>query len=338
MKKLFAVTLLCTSFAHASNGTIEAPIAKELALKTIEQIEAKALLPTSQADYDAAKQRVQSFIAGDTAAFDRKQLYRVINQMLDTIDSDGHTMLWSREVTEHSERSDPPLTVIPGQIRVVDTPHGKSLVIAPPAISTRDAKTMREYVTAMLRDIASADHRQRSCALVVNLSGQTGGNAWPPMLVLAPLFSTQNTARFVDRDDKREPVADPAVIKNFGKRVGKVPPNMLARFSGQPFGVVYAKATASAGEMLAIALQGEPGRSRSFGAPTYGMTTANMAVDMPDHATLLLTTTRYAVGDQPVIRGKLAPDVVASAQDAVQQAAEWAALQSPACKAHHAKP
>lgn len=333
MKKLFVAALLCSPFAQASNGSIEAPIAKALVAKTIEQVEAKALLPASQADYDAARQRLQAFVAGSAASFDRKQLYRVVNAMLATIDSDGHTMLWSREVTQRAERSVPSLDVIPSQVRVVDTAHGAALVVNPPAISTSEPKAMQNYVAAMLQGIANAEGLARSCALVVDLSGQTGGNAWPPMLVLEPLFSAHNTARFADRDNQRTQIAAPAIFRNFKKRVGNVPANALARFREQPYGVVYAQDTASAGEMIAIALQGEPGRSRSFGTQTYGMTTANVPVEMPDNALLLLTTERYALGDQPVLRGKLAPDVATAPQQAVQQAAEWASAQSPACKA-----
>lgn len=335
MKKLFAATLLTASFAYAGNGTstIDAPIAKELAAQTIQKIEAQALLPASQSDYDAARRRVQAFLAGDAASFDRKQLYRVINDMLDTIDSDGHTMLWSREVTQRAERSVPSLEVIPSQVRVIDTPHGSALVVTPPAISTSDTKAIQDYVTAMQGGIAGTKGLERSCALVVDLSGQTGGNAWPPMLVLEPLFSADNTARFVDRNNRREQLAHPAIFRNLKRRLGTVPKNALERFRGHPYAVVYANATASAGEMIAIALQGEPGRSRSFGAQTYGMTTANVPLEMPDNATLLLTTSRYALGEQPVIRGKLAPDVALPAPEAVQRAAEWAVAQSPACRA-----
>ncbi|XLZ67903.1 S41 family peptidase [Massilia sp. SR12] len=240
-------------------------------------------------------------------------------------------MLWSQEVTQGFERSTPSLETIPEQVRVVDTPQGAVLVLNLPAIHSSDSKAMQAYVTASFDSIAATDGLARSCALVVNLSGQTGGNAWPPMLVLEPLFTAQNTAQFVAREDKRFQVAHPAVIQNVKRRVGEVPPNPLERFRGQNYGVVLARSTASAGEMIAMALQGEPGRSRSFGSQTYGMTTANQTVQMPDNALLLLTTSRYAFGMQAAIRGKLQPDVPTSAHDAVQQAAEWAAAQSPAC-------
>lgn len=331
MKKIIAALLLVPPLAHAAAETIEASVAKALAGKTIEQVEAHALLPKSQAEYDAAKQRVLDFLAGDANELDRNELYKTINQMLRTIDSDGHTMLWPQEVAQRSERSAPSLDTIPSQVRVLDTPHGAALVVNPPAIKTSETKAMQAYVEALERSIAGTEGLQRSCALVIDLSGQTGGNAWPPMVVLEPLFTDQNSSRFVKRDNERFPVASLTAIKGVKARMEQLPPHALERFRGQKYAVVYGPRTASAGEMIAVALQGEPGRSRSFGAQTYGMTTGNMTVAMPDNAKLLLTTTRYAFGDQPVLRGKLSPDVPAPAQLAVQQAAEWAAAQSPAC-------
>lgn len=321
MKSLALALLLSAPLAHSAPLSIEATVAKELVAKTIEQVEAHALAPTSQAEYDAAKQRVLAFVAGDAQAFDRQQLYQVLNRMLWTIDSDGHTMLWPQEVKQHSERSAPSLDTIPSQVRVIDTPHGAALVLTPPAIVTSNGKAMQDYAAVMLRGIAGAEGLASSCALVVDLSGQTGGNAWPPMAVLEPLFSSQNTARFVTRDNARIPIVS-GHMEGIKTRIGQLPSNALERFRGQKYAVVYGPRTASAGEMIAIALQGEPGRSRSFGAQTYGMTTANLPVAMPDNATLLLTSARYALGEQPVLRGKLAPDVPASQQQAVQQAAE----------------
>lgn len=333
MQKFAALPLLLAAvLAHAGTAPLDATVAKALATRTIQQVEANALPPTSQAEYDEAKQRVRDFVASDSATVDREPLYQLINRMLQTIDSDGHTMLWSQEVKQRSERSAPSLETIPSQVRLIETPHGTALAISPPAVRSSEPKVAQAYVDAMLRGIADTEGWQRSCALVVDLSGQTGGNAWPPMAVLEPLFSAENTARFVTRHNDRTPVASLESIARYKARIGALPANPLERFRAQSYAVVYGARTGSAGEMLAIALQGEPGRSRSFGARTYGMTTGNVTVSMPDNATLLLTTTRYAFGDQPVIRGKLAPDVAAPAAAALQQAAEWAAANSPACK------
>ena len=331
MKKLSIALLLGVSLAQAGTGNIDAAVARSLVEKTITQVETQALPPASQAEYDTAKQRVLAFIAGDAKEFDRQELYKTINKMLRTIDSDGHTMLWSQEVSQKYERSAPAPDAQPAQVRTVDTHNGKALVITPPASRTSETKAIQLYVESMLRQVAGAEGLERSCALVVDLSAQTGGNAWPPMVLLEPLFTPDNTARFVKRDNERFPVASLATIKGIKARLDQLPPNALERFRGQKYAVVYSPRTASAGEMIAVALQGEPGRSRSFGAQTYGMTTGNVPVAMPDNAKLLLTTTRYAIGDQPPMRGKLAPDVPMPPAMALQQAAEWATAQSPTC-------
>jgi C-terminal processing protease CtpA/Prc len=253
--------------------------------------------------------------------------------MLQTIDSGGHTMLWTHEVTERSARSAPSLDTMPSQVRVIDTEHGAALLLNMPAIRVTTPATIHAYIETMLRSIAATDGLERSCALVVDLTGQTGGAAWPQMVVLEPLFSPANASRFVDRNNVRWPLTNRKYFESEKERIGQLPPNPLERFRGQKFGVVYASVTASAGEMIGVALQGETGRSRSFGEPTYGLTTGNVGVTMPDNSRLLVTTTRYALGDAPPIRGKLLPDVPASAATAVQQAADWATGQSAACKA-----
>ena len=49
-----------------------------------------------------------------------------------------------------------------------------------------------------------------TCALVIDLSEQTGGNAWPHLVVMHPLFSDANNAKWVDRDGKRTTLVNPA--------------------------------------------------------------------------------------------------------------------------------
>lgn len=328
-----AASLLLIAAAHAGPGKVDATVARELVAKTIEQIETQALPPVSKREYDAAKQRLLASIAGNEKEFDRQQLYRNINQLLQTIDAGGHTMLWTQEVSERAARSAPSIDVMPRQVRVVDTAHGAALVLNMPAIRVTTPASIQAYIETMLRSIGGTNGLERSCALVVDLTGQTGGAAWPQMIVLEPLFSPGNTSRFINRNNVRYPLTNPKYFESMKERIGQLPPNALERFRGQKFGVVYAAVTASAGEMIAVALLGETGRSRSFGEPTYGLTTGNVSVTMPDNSRLLVTTTRYALGDLPAIRGKLLPDVPAPAAMAVQQAAEWATEQSPSCKA-----
>jgi hypothetical protein len=58
--------------------------------------------------------------------------------------------------------------------------------------------------------------------------------------------------------------------------------------------------------MLLMALMGEE-RVRTFGQTSYGMSTANATYPLPDGATLVLTQSRYALGNGPVFRGGIPP-------------------------------
>jgi C-terminal processing protease CtpA/Prc len=75
---------------------------------------------------------------------------------------------------------------------------------------------------------------------------------------------------------------------------------------------------------------------RTFGQPTYGMTTANTVHQVPDGASLLLSMARYAQGTEAPYHGAIQPDetVATSAHQelAVRAAAQWAASQAPACR------
>ena len=89
------------------------------------------------------------------------------------------------------------------------------------------------------------------------------------------------------------------------------------------------------GEMVAFALAGEP-TARSFGRPSYGMTTANVVVSLADGATALISKSRYAMEGAPAVRGPLKPDFPAelseSVEQSVQRAAQWAVANSALCR------
>ena len=84
-----------------------------------------------------------------------------------------------------------------------------------------------------------------------------------------------------------------------------------------------------------IALLGEA-RVQTFGSTSSGMTTANATYPLPDGSTLVLTQSRYAIRDRPVIRGGIEPmhqiHPGASSVDRVDSAAEWVAANSVSCR------
>lgn len=211
--------------------------------------------------------------------------------------------------------------------RTVTIPDGPSvLVLRPPQTTFIDAPSTRTYAVGTIERMRQVIADDSPCAVVVDLSAQEGGNAWPAIAALAPLITAANAARLVDREGVHRPLVPPGAAE--WAAGGPLPSNDLARFKGHPFAVVLAPQTASAGEMVAIALRGEPG-ARTFGQKTYGATTSNVVTALPDGATVLLTTSRYAIGDGLPLRGPLVPDAPPAAGDSadatLRQAISWVA-------------
>jgi C-terminal processing protease CtpA/Prc len=57
--------------------------------------------------------------------------------------------------------------------------------------------------------------------------------------------------------------------------------------------VLTSAQTASSGEAVDVAFRGRP-NTRTFGRPTFGVSTANTTVQLSDSSMLLLTTARFA--------------------------------------------
>lgn len=311
-------------------------VGRDMAQQTIYWVEKEGLPPSSKAHYEERKRSLQNFVGENGATIDRKQLYTRLQMLLETLDTDGHTFLSSAKQSAASNASTTPKAAGAARmLGLIETPAGTVLHFTPPQITGVGEERMREYATEGLRNMHASALPAQACALVVDLSEQKGGNAWPPMDLLQPLFTDTNSARLVDRNNSRTPIFSMANLDTRRSKLGIGISNPLQRFAGQPIAVIINEWTASAGEMIAIALLGEGERVRSFGWPSYGLTTANRPITLPDNAMLVLTVSRYALANAPVIKGKIQPQVAAKVGDTVAavltKAASWAADASSLC-------
>jgi hypothetical protein len=334
--------LLFPYLASNAQATLEQPlkrdVGREMVQQTIYWVEKEGLPPRSKDQYEERKRSVLHFVGEDGETIDREQLYTRLRMMLDTLDTDGHTFLSTAMQTAASTASTTPKAASgPNLLKLIETPAGKVLHLTPPQITGGDEERMREYASDGLRNMQASGLPGQACALVVDLSEQKGGNAWPPMDLLQPLFTEANSGRFVDRDNNRFPIFSLSYLEMRHTKLGGGISNPLQRFVGQPFAFIMNERTASAGEMIAVALLGEGERVRSFGWPSYGMTTANRPIKLPDNAMLVLTGKRYGIANEPIIRGKIHPQVAAEEGDTMgavlMKAATWAAGHSSLCKA-----
>jgi hypothetical protein len=330
--------LYSTAFAaEPPPETMPAVLAREVADRTVELVESRALYPRQQAEYDQAKAALLAAFDGQPVKIDRSDLYARIRQLLRTLDTNGHSFLIpvGRQLTVPRKPAAPD-DLVPPTFELIKTGKGMVLRWTPPPIVGGGPGAIPAYLKRFHDEAAAMPDTEQACALVVDLSEQSGGNAWPPFVAMYPLFGDANKANWVDRDGKRTAFVNRARLETMNRNFGDGRANPLSRFGSGPLAVVAGKRTASAGEMLLVALLGEA-RVQTFGNTSSGMTTANATYTLADGSSLVLTQSRYALGDGPVYRGGMVPmhqmGPGETLKEGVAAAANWVAENSPGCGA-----
>ena len=344
-----AALLVSSGFVSADDGAVDelpAALAHQVVDRTIELVESKGLYPRRHEEYAQAKTELLAVFDGQPARIVRKDLYGRIQKLLGTLDTNGHTFIRpanpQAQVQVQGPQGQPKQRgssleeLRPPTLKLVTTSRGTVLRWTPPAIVDGGMSAAGPYLKRFYDEAAARPDIAEACTLVVDLSEQTGGNAWPPFIAMYPLFGGANKANWVDRDGKRMPFVTPSSLQETNRYLVGDRANPLARFGSGPLAVVVGSRTASAGEMLLVALLGEA-RVQTFGTTSYGLSTANKTYTLADGSTLVLTELRYALGDGPVYQGGIAPmhpaEKGAPVEGAVRTAAEWAAANSPQCGA-----
>jgi len=195
--------------------------------------------------------------------------------------------------------------------------------------SVMGAAGIGERYLAALRDGLQAIDQDARCGWIVDLRGNGGGNMWPMLQGLDPLLGDGPFGQFVVATD---PVAWRRTANGILPMAGAADesgPAFTLEHGDAPLAVLFGPQTASSGEMVAIAFVGRDD-VRTFGAPSAGLTTANVPVPLGDGAVLAITVSK--VGDRTgrVYDGAMAPDEQTGVENAESAARAWLAARCPA--------
>jgi hypothetical protein len=163
---------------------------------------------------------------------------------------------------------------------------------------------------------------------IIDLRENTGGNMEPMILGLGPLFDSEILGFLVDVNGKKESWAyrNGSYLWENKAKISVTDPVKLS--SGLPVAVLHSSQTGSSGEIVLISFIGNA-KTRSFGQPTWGLTTGNGAFDLPDGARMMLASTVMADRNGKKYSGCINPDVMVDPgkpgeEDPVMKAAvEW---------------
>lgn len=166
--------------------------------------------------------------------------------------------------------------------------------------------------------VIAATDGPKICGWIVDLRGNTGGNMWPMIGGLRSLLGPGPLGSFRSRTGRLTHWSNPMVPQQW-HRLRTDP----------PVAVITDGRTASSGEAVTVAFRGRDD-TRSFGAPTWGISTGNRTIRLSDGATMLLTVSVFVDRDGNPYGSRIQPDEVVAPQDAEKAAVRW--LQSlPAC-------
>ncbi|MDF1504172.1 S41 family peptidase [Roseisolibacter sp. H3M3-2] len=180
------------------------------------------------------------------------------------------------------------------------------------------------YATALHAAIAAAD-RDALAGWVVDLRGNGGGNMWPMIAGIGPILGDDAVVgHFVGADGATSSWGYRGGASVFGSAT-QVPverPYTLRRPRPR-VAVLTDGAVASSGEAVAIAFR-RRADTRSFGAATCGLSTANAPFLLSDGGVLNLTVSVMADRARTPYGDRVTPDeAVADPEDAVRRAVAW---------------
>jgi C-terminal processing protease CtpA/Prc len=172
-----------------------------------------------------------------------------------------------------------------------------------------DIDKANAYARAAHAKLKSIDSPE-ICRWIVDLRRNNGGNLWPMLAAIGPILGNGFAGRFITASDSREWGYEKGYIW-FGDewhRGINANPGTYTLFNEYPLvAVLTSGETASAGEATAVAFRGRPD-ARSFGTPTYGVSTSNSTIELSDSSMLILTSARYGDRLGRLYGSRLQPD------------------------------
>ncbi|MCC7247798.1 MAG: hypothetical protein IT473_04160 [Lysobacter sp.] len=177
--------------------------------------------------------------------------------------------------------------------------------------------------TGVVRDALVQSLAVDRCGLIVDVSSNHGGNMWPMMGGIAPLYDEGTLETFENRAGMRQRVNVRGGVLHMNESAFPRLENLIPLAHKPAYvAIVLGRRTASSGEILALGFKGQR-NVRFFGRPTAGATTANASLRLENGGLLALTTSWILDRGDRAHHGPVLPDQ--ETDDAVVTAEAWLA-------------
>ncbi len=207
-------------------------------------------------------------------------------------------------------------------IELIESNTGGIGYIRVDGFSSRNNTEALEFAANIQAKIAEQDDI-RVTAWVVDLRNNTGGNMWPMVTGLGPLFDGELLGHFIDPDESIIPWGYKNGSSFLGESLILTINEPYSIFNPLPkIAVLTSKRVGSSGEATVIAFKKQI-NTRMFGSNTCGLSTANIAFPLSDGSQLFLTTAVMADREQEKYGGRVEVDEIISQNTVMTRAISW---------------
>lgn len=200
------------------------------------------------------------------------------------------------------------------------TPDDIGYIKIPFCIGTED--DYNDYILEITEKIKEQSKKKLK-GWVIDLRGNFGGNMWPMLLSIEPLIGNGTFGYFVNSNNQYQ-----AWKLNKGKVYiddelifEKSSYNELD-LTNQFLAILTDSRTASSGEAITIALKNRV-NSKSFGKPTYGVSTGCVSHQLSDGSTINLAESIFADRTKKKYGFKVIPDFETNEYDTLEKGIQW---------------
>jgi hypothetical protein len=188
--------------------------------------------------------------------------------------------------------------------------------------ASSDATESKEFATSIQARIALQDNASIT-GWIVDLRDNSGGNMWPMIAGLGPLFEGSILGHFIDPDEDIVSWGYQNGASYLGEsRIVAVDKPYSLVVPLPQIAVLSSQRVASSGEATLIAFK-KQFNVRTFGSDSCGLSTANSSFDLSDGSILFLTTAIMADREQQKYGGSVEVDQPTTSENTMEAAVTW---------------
>ena len=174
----------------------------------------------------------------------------------------------------------------------------------------------QEYADTAAKGLV--DNMPNSCGAIIDLRDNDGGDMGPMLAGVSSLLPDGTVMQFKNRYTTTDVKIDGSSVTGGGTNTTAA---SKGKFTDKPVAILTNKDTASSAEATVLSFRGLS-NARTFGQPTAGFTSANVPIEMPDGASLVITMAKdVARTGEEFAEEPINPDV--TTDKPAEEAAAW---------------